>query len=40
MTACPPVDFERTAQDYSRHRAGFPPDFFARVAPWGIGVPG
>ncbi len=37
MTA---VDFGRTAQDYSRHRAGFPPDFFARVAPWGIGVPG
>lgn len=34
------VDFGRTAQDYSRHRAGFPPDFFARVAPWGIGVPG
>lgn len=34
------VDFGRTAQDYGRHRAGFPADFFARVAPWGIGVPG
>jgi SAM-dependent methyltransferase len=33
------VDFGRTAQDYARHRAGFPPDFFARVAPWGIGLP-
>jgi SAM-dependent methyltransferase len=34
------VNFGRTAQDYGRHRAGFPPDFFARVAPWGIGLPG
>lgn len=33
------ADFGRTAQDYARHRAGFPPDFFARVAPWGIGLP-
>jgi SAM-dependent methyltransferase len=33
------VDFGRTAQDYARHRAGFPADFFARVAPWGIGLP-
>ena len=33
------IDFGRTAQDYGRHRAGFPPDFFARIAPWGIGVP-
>jgi SAM-dependent methyltransferase len=32
------VDFGHTAQDYSRHRAGFPPDFFARVAPWGVGL--
>jgi SAM-dependent methyltransferase len=34
------VDFGRTAQDYGRHRVGFPPAFFARVAPWGIGLPG
>jgi SAM-dependent methyltransferase len=34
------MDFGRTAKDYARHRAGFPPDFFARVAPWGVGVPG
>jgi SAM-dependent methyltransferase len=33
------VDFGHTAQDYGRHRAGFPPDFFARVASWGIGLP-
>jgi SAM-dependent methyltransferase len=32
-------DFGRAARDYGRHRAGFPPDFFARVAPWGIGLP-
>jgi len=34
------VDFGRTASDYSVHRAGFPPDLFARVAPYGIGMPG
>ena len=33
------IDFGLTAKDYSRHRAGFPPDFFARVAPWGVGIP-
>jgi 2-polyprenyl-3-methyl-5-hydroxy-6-metoxy-1,4-benzoquinol methylase len=32
------IDFGRTASDYGRHRAGFPPDFFARVAPWGVGI--
>jgi SAM-dependent methyltransferase len=32
------VDFGRTATDYGKHRAGFPADFFARVAPWGIGI--
>jgi SAM-dependent methyltransferase len=34
------MDFGRTAKDYGRHRAGFPPDFFARVATWGVGVAG
>jgi SAM-dependent methyltransferase len=34
------MDFGRTAKDYGRHRAGFPPDFFARIAPRGIGVAG
>jgi SAM-dependent methyltransferase len=34
------IDFGRTASDYSRHRSGFPPDFFARVAPWGVGIAG
>jgi SAM-dependent methyltransferase len=34
------IDFGRTASDYGRHRAGFPPDFFARVIPWGVGVAG
>ncbi|HEY8026563.1 MAG TPA: class I SAM-dependent methyltransferase [Burkholderiaceae bacterium] len=31
------IDFGRTAADYRRHRAGFPADFFARVAPYGVG---
>ena len=34
------IDFGRTADDYGRHRAGFPADFFARVAPWGVGLAG
>jgi SAM-dependent methyltransferase len=34
------IDFGRTANDYGRHRVGFPPDFFARVASWGAGVAG
>jgi SAM-dependent methyltransferase len=34
------IDFGRTAGDYGRHRAGFPADFFARVAPWGVGIAG
>lgn len=33
------IDFGLTATDYSRHRAGFPADFFARAALWGAGVP-
>jgi SAM-dependent methyltransferase len=34
------VDFGRAAKDYGRHRAGFPPDFFARMSAWGVGVSG
>lgn len=34
------IDFGLTAADYGRHRAGFPHDFFARVAPWGVGLRG
>jgi len=34
------VDFGRTAADYGTHRAGFPRDFFASVAPYGVGIPG
>src|SRR5262245_48677024 len=35
-----PIDFGKTAQDYGRYRAGFPPAFFDRVATYGIGLPG
>ncbi len=34
------IDFGRTASDYARHRAGFPADLFARLAPYGIGIAG
>ncbi len=34
------IDFGKTAWDYSRHRAGFPPVFFERLAAYGIGTPG
>ena len=32
------VDFGKTANDYRRHRAGFPEAYFSRVAQYGIGV--
>src|SRR6185436_15456736 len=31
------VDFGKTAQDYGRHRAGFPDSFFDRLTAFGIG---
>jgi SAM-dependent methyltransferase len=31
-----PPDFARTADDYARHRAGFPPELLDRLAAWGI----
>lgn len=34
------IDFGRTADDYARYRAGFPPEFFTRLAASGIGLPG
>jgi SAM-dependent methyltransferase len=34
------IDFGKTAQDYGRYRAGFPPAFFDRVATFGVGIPG
>jgi SAM-dependent methyltransferase len=34
------IDFGKTAQDYGRYRAGFPPAFFERIATFGIGVAG
>jgi SAM-dependent methyltransferase len=34
------VDFGRTAQDFSRHRAGFPNELFERLATYGIGTLG
>ena len=36
----PPVDFGRAADDYARHRAGFPRSFFARLAAEGLAAPG
>jgi SAM-dependent methyltransferase len=34
------VDFGKTAGDYARHRAGFPPVLFERLAALGVGGPG
>jgi SAM-dependent methyltransferase len=34
------IDFGKTAQDYGRYRVGFPPEFFDRVAAFGVGVAG
>jgi ubiquinone/menaquinone biosynthesis C-methylase UbiE len=31
-----PPDFARTASDYARHRAGFPPELLDRLAAKGI----
>lgn len=33
------IDFGRTADDYARHRAGFPAELFRRLGALGIGVP-
>lgn len=34
------IDFGRTAIDYARHRAGFPPKLVDRLSVYGIGEPG
>jgi SAM-dependent methyltransferase len=34
------VDFGRTAEDYARHRAGFPAALFDRLGEMGVGRPG
>ena len=34
------VDFDRTASDYSRHRAGFPSELFDRLQKYGVGLAG
>jgi SAM-dependent methyltransferase len=35
------IDFGRTAEDYARHRAGFPAELFERLAAsFGVGLPG
>lgn len=34
------VDFGPTAADYARYRAGFPSEFFTRLATLGVGLPG
>jgi SAM-dependent methyltransferase len=35
-----PPDFARTASDYARHRAGFPPELLDRLAAMGVARPG
>ena len=34
------IQFGKTAQDYARHRAGFPPVLMERLTPFNIGLPG
>lgn len=34
------IDFGKTAQDYGRYRAGFPPALFDRLSTFGVGVTG
>lgn len=34
------VEFDRTAADYRKYRAGFPPEMFSRLAAFQIGLPG
>ena len=31
------IDFGLTANDYARHRAGFPESFFERIAKYNVG---
>jgi SAM-dependent methyltransferase len=34
------IDFGKTADDYSRYRAGFPAELFERLQTFGVGIPG
>ena len=34
------IDFAKTAKDYAQYRAGFPPEFFRRIADFGVGEKG
>jgi SAM-dependent methyltransferase len=34
------IDWGRTSSDYARYRPGPPPSFFARLAAFGVGLPG
>lgn len=40
VTAPAELDYGRTAEDFARHRAGFPPSLFERLRPLGLGIPG
>jgi len=40
MTPSADVQFGRTAEDYRKHRAGFPDAFFDRIADYGVGGSG
>lgn len=33
-------DWSKTADDYARHRPGYPPEFYTRLAELGVGLPG
>lgn len=33
------IDWSRASADYARHRQGYPPSFFARLAALGVGLP-
>jgi SAM-dependent methyltransferase len=35
-----PIDFGKTAHDYGRYSAGFPPALFDRLSTYGVGQPG
>ncbi len=34
------IDFDRAADDYGRHRTGFPEELYERLARFGIGLEG
>jgi len=40
MALAQDVDFGKTARDYAKHRAGFPPELLLRLKSYGVGLPG